>query len=98
LYFSTDIFFPKAKCYLQSIKGDIESWSASKTLTFLELILGRKRREYLNQKKKVIVWELNLYYSSLHFMELFVWPVMVGSPFDTACKLHKKKLAEINFL
>jgi len=50
-------------------------------LTFLELILGRKRREYLNQKKKVIIWELNWYYSSLHFMELFVWPVMVGSPF-----------------
>jgi len=28
--------------------------------------------------------ELKWYYSSLYFMELFVWPVMVGSPFDAA--------------
>jgi hypothetical protein len=70
-------------------------------LTFLDLILGRERPEYLNQKKKVIVWELNWYHSSLHFMELFVWPVMVGSLFDAASSqstTYKNKLAEINFL
>jgi len=64
-------------------------------LTFLELILGRKRREYLNQKKKVIIWELNWYYSSLHFMELFVWPVMVGSPFDAASS-HSVQITKIS--